>query len=138
MSDLYSVDLGVVLDSPAIATGHVATRREWVDGPNGRRPGDEPMRDEQDRPLHVVDVLLPLGRDGQSVVLGVTVPGYEIPTPDPLSLVSFEGLRAYVRPPKAGKGVEVSLSAESMTNQAGPRTPAPSRRSGGGESDGAA
>ena len=111
MSVLYSVDLGVVLDGPAIATGHVATRREWVDGPNGRRPGDEPMRDEQDRPLHVVDVLLPLGRDGQSVVLGVTVPGYEI--------------RAYIRPPKAGKGGEVSLSAEAMHAQG---AKAPSRR----------
>jgi hypothetical protein len=96
------------------------------------------MRDEQDRPLHVVDVLLPMGRDGQSVVLGVTVPGFEIPTPDPLSLVSFEGLRAYIRPPKAGKGVEVSLSAQSMTNQAVLRTSGSGRRSGAAESEGAA
>lgn len=136
MSELYSVELGVVLDSPAIATGHVATRRAWVDGPNGRRPGDEPERDEQDRPLHVVDVLLPLGRDGQSVVLGVTVPGFEVPTPEALSLVTFEGLRAYIRPPKAGRGVEVSLSAESMQSQSAPRSVG--RRSGGAETDGAA
>lgn len=134
MSDLYSVDLEVVL-GPAVATGHVATRREWVDGPNGRRPGDEPMRDEQDRPLHVVDVLLPLGRDGQSVVLGVTVPGFEVPAPDPLSLVTFEGVRAYIRPPKSGKGVEVSLSAEAVHVQ-GAAKPAP-RRSPAAESEGA-
>lgn len=134
MSDLYSVDLGVVLDAPAIATGHVATKQEWVDTPTGRRLSGEPERDEHGRPLHIVDVLVPLGRDGQSVVLGVKLPGFEVPTVDPLALVTFEGMRAYIKPPKNGRGVEVALSAATMHVQ-GAAKPT-SRRSGGGETAG--
>ena len=134
MSDLYSVDLGVVLDAPAIATGHVAMRRAWEDGPNGRRPGQDAERNEQGHPLYVVDVLLPLGRDGQSVVLGVTVPGGEqAPHVAPLTLLGFEGMRAYIRPPKAGRGVEVSLSAQTFGVVQSAPAPTSGRRAAGGD-----
>lgn len=134
MSDLYSVDLGVVLDVPAIATGFIAVRRAWEDGPNGRRMGQEPERNEQGQPLYVMDVLLPLGRDGQTVVLGVTMPGGEqAPKVAPLTLVTFEGMRAYIRPPKNGRGVEVSLSAQSFAVAQSAPAPTSGRRSAGGD-----
>lgn len=112
----------VELDVPAIATGHVATRMTWVDGPNGkRRPGDTPELDELGRPQHVLDALFPLGRDGQLLVFGVTINSHEVPEPQPLQPVEFEGLRVTVRQHKSGRGVDVSFSAEGVHPAGGPQ-----------------
>ena len=115
MSNLFSVVIGVVPDSPVIATGHVSTRMAWVDTPNGRRPSDtEVETDEHNRPGHVVDVLMPLGRDGAPQVFSVTVWNHEVPAPTALQPVEFEGLRMNVRGARTGKGVEVSFSADGI------------------------
>ena len=115
MSNLFSVSTGVVLDAPAVATGHVATRMAWEDGPNGRRPSaTTPELDEHNRPGNVVDVLLPFGRDGALEVFGVTVWSHEVPAPTQFAPVEFEGLRMYVRGARTGKGVDVSFSADGI------------------------
>jgi hypothetical protein len=107
----------VVLDAPAIATGHVVTKMAWEDGPNGkRRPGTTPEVDEHGRHGNVVDVLMPLGRDGQPVVVGVTVwgPQFEVPQVSALQPIEFEELRVSVRQHTSGKGVEVSFTADGI------------------------
>lgn len=120
----------VELDVPAVATGHVATRMAWEDGPNGkRRPGSTPELDEHGRPQHILDALLPLGRDGQLLVFGVTVTSHEVPAPAALQPVEFDGLRVKVRQHKSGRGVEVSFSADAVRPAGGP-TSKPVKREG--------
>lgn len=114
---VFSYSTQVVLDHPAIGTGHVATRMAWEDNQDGkRRPGSTPEQDEHGRFGHVVDVLLPLGRDGAPTVFGVTVwmRDFEVPQVTPYMPVEFDGLRAYVRAHRSGKGVDVSFSADGM------------------------
>lgn len=110
----------VEMDEPARATGHVVTKMAWEDRPDGkRRPSETPELDEHGRPQHVLDVMLPFGRDGQPLVFGVTVASHEVPAPEPYSLVEFEGLRARVKQHRSGKGVEISFTAEGVRPAAG-------------------
>ena len=114
---LFKYTSRVVLDAPGIATGHVVTKMAWEDGPNGkRRPGSTPELDEMGRHGNVVDVLLPLGRDGQPVVFGVTVWGqpFEVPQVAALQPIEFEELRVSIRQHPSGKGVEATFSADGI------------------------
>ena len=114
---LFSYTSAVAPDHPLIATGHVATRMAWEDGPNGkRRPGSTPETDDQGRHGHVVDVLMPLGRDGAPQVFGVTVwiEGFEVPQPTAFAPIEFDNLRVTVRAHRSGKGVDVSFTADGI------------------------
>lgn len=120
-----------VVSRPMTATGHVATRRAWEDAPNGkRRPSEHPELDEQGRGTHIVDTLAAIGRDGQVLVVGVAVVSHEVPAPEPLSQVEFDGLRVRVKQHQSGKGVDVSYAADGV-RPAG--QPARGRRSAEGE-----
>lgn len=123
----------VELEEAARATGHVATKMAWEDRPDGkRRPSENPELDEHNRPQHVLDVMLPFGRDGQPLVFGVTVASHEVPTPEAYGLVEFEGLRARVKQHKSGRGVEISFTADGV-RPAAAGSGRQSRRTGGEE-----
>jgi hypothetical protein len=115
----------------AVATGHIAPVMGWEDTPNGRRPGTTPETDPATgAPFQVVDVLLPLGRDGKPELFGVRFASHEVPQLAPYSPVELVGLRVKVRASRQGKGVDVSFSADAV-RPAGPARQG--RRSSEGE-----
>lgn len=98
-----------------IATGHVAPVVQWEDGPNGRRPGSIPETDpETGAPFYVADVMLPLGRDGRPELFGVRFASRDEPTFAPYAPVELVGLRVKVRASRAGKGVDVTFTADAV------------------------
>jgi hypothetical protein len=104
-----------------VATGHVAPVMQWEDGPNGRRPGTVPERDETTgAALYVADVMLPLGRDGRPELFGVRFAATDEPAFAPYAPVELVGLRVRVRASRQGKGVDVSFTADTM-RPAGPQ-----------------
>lgn len=111
-------EFGATIDASqyeARSTGHVAPVMGWTDTPNGRRPSDTPEIDEATgAPIQIADVLLPLGRDGQPVLVGVRFSAHEIPTLEPYAPVELVGLRVKVRQSRAGKGVAVTFSADAV------------------------
>lgn len=127
---MFQFTSGVHLDDAPVATGHVAPVMAWEDTANGRRPGDKQDVDEQGRPMHVVDVLLPLGRDGKPELFGVRVHNHEVPVVPQYGQVEFDALRVVVRGAREGKGVDVSFVAEAVRSL-GPQRQ--SRRSTEGE-----
>ncbi len=123
MSLLYQLE--ALLDCSQItvvATGHVATVMAWEDTPNGRRPGTAPELDpESGAPFQVADVLMPFGRDGKPELFSVRFASHEVPELAPYSPVEIVGLRARVKRPKEGKGIEVTFSADMVLPAGGQR-----------------
>jgi hypothetical protein len=124
MTNLFQVD--AVLDATqinAVTTGHVAPVMAWEDGPNGRRPGSAPELDEASgAPFQVIDVMLPLGRDGRPELFGVRFAAHEVPDLPPYSPVELVGLRMKVRGARQGKGVEVTFAADAVRPSGPQRT----------------
>ena len=122
MTNLFQVD--APLDPAAInavTTGHVAPVMAWEDTDHGRRPGTSPELDEATgAPFQVIDVMLPLGRDGRPELFGVRFASHEVPDLPPYSPVELVGLRIKVRGSRQGKGVDVSFTADAV-RVAGPQ-----------------
>lgn len=112
-------ELTAALDAtqvPAVATGHVAMVMAWEEIAEGkRRPGTTPEVDEATgAPFQVADVLMPLGRDGQPVLVGVRFSAHEVPELAPYAPVELVGLRVKVRASRTGKGVDVTFAADAV------------------------
>jgi hypothetical protein len=124
MTNLFQVDTPVdATQINAVTTGHVAPVMAWEDGPNGRRPGSAPELDEASgAPFQVIDVMLPLGRDGRPELFGVRFASHEVPDLAPYSPVELVGLRMKVRGARQGKGVDVTFTADTVRPAGSPRT----------------
>jgi hypothetical protein len=115
----------------AIATGYVADVMAWEDTANGRRPSSLPETDPvTGETFRIADTLMPLGRDGQPVLVGVRFASKELPELTPYAPVELVGLRVKVRASRQGKGVDVSFTADAV-RPVGPQRQA--RRSTEGE-----
>lgn len=127
MSSADMFEFGAALDASqftAVATGYVAQVMSWEDTPNGRRPGSTPEIDEATgAPFQIADLLMPLGRDGQPVLVGCRFASHEVLELAPYSPVELVGLRAKVRASRQGKGVTVSFTADAIRPATAPQRP---------------
>lgn len=118
MSSAEMFEFGTAVDTSqynATATGYVAQVMGWEDTPNGRRPGTTPEIDPvSGAPFQIADVLMPLGRDGQPILVGVRFASHEVPELPAYGPVELVGLRVKVRASRQGKGVTVSFTADAV------------------------
>lgn len=125
---MYSCSLAIdATRTRVIATGDVVQPPRWDDTPNGRRPvaGSTAVDEETGQPINLIGVLLPTGQNGEKETHTVRVCSYEVPELPEFEPVEFEGLEAFIRPAKTGKGIELYLSADAVRVPSASGKPAP-------------